>query len=47
MAKKINIDSLLRDHTIYKSLLLEIYKQNKRINRKIRVHLEKADLEDF
>ena len=46
-AKKINIDSLLRDHTNYKSLLLEIYKQNKRINRKIRVHLEKADLEDF
>ena len=30
MAKRINIDSLLRDHTNYKSLLLEIYKQNKR-----------------
>ena len=47
MAKKINIDSLLRDHTHYKSLLLEIYKTNKKINRKIRQYLEKSDLEDY
>lgn len=47
MARKINIDSLLRDHTMYKSLLLEVYKNNKKINRKIRQHLEKSDLEDY
>ncbi len=45
--KPINIDNLLRDHTFYKSLLLEIYKNNKKINRKIRQHLEKSDLEDY
>tara|TARA_R100000781_G_scaffold90102_1_gene55598 strand:- start:18342 stop:18485 length:144 start_codon:yes stop_codon:yes gene_type:complete len=47
VARKINIDSLLRDHTMYKSLLLEVYKNNKKINRKIRQHLEKSDLEDY
>ena len=26
--KPINIDELLRDHTMYKSLLLEVYKNN-------------------
>ena len=45
--KPINIDELLRDHTMYKSLLLEVYKNNKKINRKIRQHLQKADLEDY
>ena len=45
--RKINLDELLKDHTIYKSLLLEIYKNNKKINRKIRQHLEKSDLEDY
>ena len=45
--KPINIDTLLRDHTHYKSLLLEVYKTNKKINRKIRQHLEKSDLEDY
>tara|TARA_R100000458_G_C8274951_1_gene249973 strand:- start:3345 stop:3488 length:144 start_codon:yes stop_codon:yes gene_type:complete len=47
MAKKINIDDLLRDHSFYKSTLLEIYKTNKKINRKIRQYLEKSDLEDY
>ena len=45
--KPINTDELLRDHTHYKSLLLEVYKNNKKINRKIRQHLQKADLEDY
>ena len=47
MAKKINIDELLRDHTFYKSILLKIYKFNREINREIKQHLQKADLEDY
>jgi len=45
--KKINIDNLLRDHTFYKSILTEIYKFNRNINRKIKQHLQNVDLEDY
>ncbi len=44
---KINIDKILKEHTFYKSILLEVYKQNKEQNRKIRRFLEKSDIEDF
>ena len=45
--KKINLDKLLSDHTMYKSLLLKIYKNNKEINRAISNFLEESDKEDF
>ena len=45
--RKINLDKLLKDHTIYKSLLLKAYKQNREINREISNFLEKSDREDF
>ena len=45
--RKFNIDKILREHTFYKSILLEIYKSNKEQNRKIRNFLEQADIEDF
>ena len=45
--RKINIDKILKEHPFYKSILLEIYKQNKEQNRKIRRFLEQSDIEDF
>ena len=45
--KPINIDDTLRDHAFYKSILTKIYKFNRDINRDIKQHLQKADLEDY
>ena len=44
-AKKLNIDSLLRDHTNYKSSLLKIYKQSVENIRLIKPLLEKSEWE--
>ena len=45
--KQINIDALLKDHSFYKTILTKIYKFNRDINRDIKQHLQKADLEDY